>query len=288
MFSWVLGKLDFGQILTTMVDYIPNLIAALVLAVVFFAAFKLLKRFTAAALRRSALPEGIQGLITRALKYSILALAVLTIANNLGFNIASLLAGVGIAGLAVSLAAQDTVTNVISGFTIVVDRPFRKGDWIRLGDLHAQVSEIRLRTTLLTTFDNESLVVPNRQLISERIVNYTLTKRIRVRVPVGIAYKESTAAARQVMLATTVGDPRIMREPEPSVIVTGLGDSSVNLELRFWVDEPTDLLPMLWEYTEKCKSALDAADIEIPFPHMQLFLEKSDGLTQLVGARAGR
>ena len=126
--------------------------------------------------------------------------------------------------------------------------------------------------------------MPNKTLAQERIINYTLTPRIRVRVPLGVAYKEDISAARAVMLGTTQGDGRILTEPAPIVIVTGLGDSSVNLELRFWTEDPVLRFPLFWDYVEKCKKALDAANIEIPFPHRQLFLERSEGLADLIGA----
>ena len=186
-------------------------------------------------------------------------------------------------GLALSFAAQDTVGNIISGVVIIIDGPFKEGDWIAMGQMHATVTEIRLRTTVLTTFDNETVVVPNKQLAQERIVNYTMTPKTRVKVPIGIAYKEDMQRARNIMLETVKGDDRILPDPAPKIIVTDLGASSVNMQLRFWTEDPLLKFSLMWEYTEKCKQALDRAGIEIPFPHMQLFLEKTEGL-QLLAA----
>ena len=150
--------------------------------------------------------------------------------------------------------------------------------------MRASVTDIRLRTTVLTTLDNETVVVPNKQLAQERVVNYTLTPRIRVRVPIGIAYKEDMQSAREALLKTVEGDDRLLGNPPPTVLVINLGDSSVNLELRFWTEDSILKFPLMWEYTEKCKRALDNAGIEIPFPHLQLFLENNDGL-RLLAAR---
>lgn len=168
---------------------------------------------------------------------------------------------------------------------IIIDRPFKEGDWIAVGDMHASVAKIRLRTTTLTTFDNETVVVPNKQLAQERVVNFTLTPKARVRVSVGIAYKEDIQGAREVILSTLEGDARILPDPAPSVVVTGLGDSSVNLQLRFWTEDPNQKYGLMWEYTEKCKQALDQADIEIPFPHLQLFLEQTRAVETLAKAQ---
>ncbi|MFP4534075.1 MAG: hypothetical protein ACLFNS_15470, partial [Desulfobacterales bacterium] len=99
--------------------------------------------------------------------------------------------------------------------------------------------------------------------------------------PVGIAYKEDMQKAREVMLSTLEGDNRVMSKPGPTVIVTSLGDSSVNMEMRFWTEDAVQKYPLGWEYTEKCKKALDEAGIEIPFPHMQVFVEDTAGIKRL-------
>jgi len=285
MWDRMMQKLDVGKVVDKVVDYAPNLVAAIVLLVVFWIVTKLVKNGLSRALDRARVPGDARDVIVRFAGYAVLIVALLTIASQLGIKVTSLIAGLGVAGLAVSFAAQDTVANVISGITLLIDRPFKKGDWVAIGDTHATVSQVRLRTTVLTTFDNEVLVLPNKALAQEKIVNFTLVPRIRIRVPVGIAYKEDIATARQVMLSTLQGDERMLPDPAPVVIVTSLGDSSVNLEMRFWTEDSLLKFPLQWEYIEKCKTALDAANIEIPFPHQQVFLERSEGLSDLIAAK---
>lgn len=281
MLRWLEENLQMTELVNQVLNYIPQLIASLLLLVFFWVLLIIVRKIAIKAIKKTNVSVGIQDLLTRFLKYGVIVLAVLTIANQLGFNITALVTGVGIAGLAVSLAAQDTMTNIISGITLAIDRPFEPGDWVRIGDIHAQVAKVRLRTTVLTTFDNETIVSPNKDIASERIINYTLTDKIRVRVPVGIAYKEDIDNARETLLSTITDDQRILKEPGPVVIVQELSGSSVDLEMRFWIEDPWDLFPMQWEYVEKSKKALDAAGIEIPFPHLQLFLEKSAGLSSI-------
>ena len=134
---------------------------------------------------------------------------------------------------------------------------------------------------MLTTFNNETVVVPNQQISQERIINYTITPKIRVKIPISIAYKESISAARMALLETTKGDTLILQDPLPRVIVTDLGGSSVNLQLRFWIENSDDQYTFIFEYTEKCKIALDKAGIEIPYPHLQLFVEDTKGIRLL-------
>ncbi len=283
MFDALIKLIDVQALVTRFVAYLPNIVSALILLSIFWVANKAIQKMLSAALIRMKIARQAQGLILRAARVALYIFAVLTVADQLKFNITSLLAGVGVMGLALSFAAQDTVGNIISGVVIIIDGPFKEGDWIQIGQLHAKVTEIRLRTTVLTTFDNESVVVPNKQVSQERIVNYTMTPNSRIKVPIGIAYKEDMQQARDIMLETVKGDDRILLDPAPNVIVTDLGESSVNMQLRFWTEDPLLKFNLMWEYTEKCKQAMDDAGIEIPFPHMQLFLEKSEGL-QLLAA----
>jgi len=281
MWQKVLDLIDAEAIMTRAIEYLPNVVASVAIVIFFWVVLAALRRLLNVQMRRAAMPEGTRNLLLGLLKYTIVCIALLTVASQFKIKVTSMLAGLGVLGLAASLAAQDTLANVIAGITLVIDRPFRTGDWVELAGIHAYVQRIRLRTTSLTTFDNQSIVVPNRLIAQERIINYTLVPRIRVRIPVGIAYKEDTHEARRVMLGTLAGDPDVLPEPEPHVVVTGLGASSVNLELRFWIEDASRQLPKQWEYTEKCKRALDEAQIEIPFPHLQLFLEQTAGLAQL-------
>ena len=284
MFEELIKLADVEALTTRFLAYLPNVFIALVLLFIFWVANKVVQRILSVALTRMNIVRQAQMLILRATRVAIYIFAVLTVADQLMINITSLLAGVGVIGLALSFAAQDTVGNIISGVVIIIDVPFKEGDWISLGQMHATVTEIRLRTTVLTTFDNEIVVVPNKQISQERIVNYTITPKSRVKVPIGIAYKEDMQRTRNILLETVMGDERILLDPSPNVIVTDLGASSVNMQLRFWTEDPLLKLSLMWEYTERCKQAMDLAGIQIPFPHMQLFIEKTEGL-QLLAAK---
>lgn len=284
MFDSLIKLIDVQTLITRFTVYLPNIFSALVLLVIFWTANKVVQKMLSATLIRMKIVRQAKGLILRAASVAVYIFAALTVADQLKINVTSLIAGVGVMGLALSFAAQDTIGNIISGVVIIIDGPFKEGDWISMGQMHATVTEIRLRTTVLTTFDNESVVVPNKQISQERIVNYTMTPNSRVKVPIGIAYKEDMQRARGIMLETVKGDDRILSDPAPNVIVTDLGASSVNMQLRFWTVDPLLKFNLMWEYTEKCKQAMDQAGIEIPFPHMQLFIENTEGL-QLLAAR---
>jgi small conductance mechanosensitive channel len=285
MLDTLIKLIDYQSLMNQVVAYLPNIFSAVVSLFIFWIVNRAIQKMLSATLTRMKVVRQLQGLILRAARLVVYIFAILTVADQLKFNITSLLAGVGVMGLALSFAAKDTIGNIISGVAIIIDGLFKEGDWILMGDMHATVTEIRMRTTVLTTFDNETVVVPNQQLAQERIVNYTMTPKSRVKVSIGIAYKEDMSRARNIMLETVKRDDRILTDPKPVVIVNGLGASSVNMQLRFWTEDPLLNFALMWEYTETCKIALDQAGIQIPFPHMQLFLEKTKGLQVLAAGK---
>ena len=281
MLPKVFSGFDAKTLSNLVILYLPNILMAMILFSLFWFANKLIQQVLGSFLKKMKVEKEAANLLLRGARVGLYIFAFLTIADQLQINIKSLLAGVGVMGLALSFAAKDTVGNIISGIVIIIDRPFKEGDWVSLGSLDAAVTQIRLRTTVLTTFNNETVVVPNQQISQERIINYTITPKIRVKIPIGIAYKESISAARTALLETTKGDSLILQDPSPSVLVMGLGDSSVNLQLRFWIENSDDQYTFLYEYTEKCKLALDKAGIEIPYPHLQMFVEDTKGIRLL-------
>jgi len=195
--------------------------------------------------------------------------------NQIGLQIAALLTGVSIIGLAVAFAAQDTISNFISGIMIFWDKPFKVGDWIVVYGQMGQVKRITFRSTRLVNLDGDVVVFPNAKMLSETVINKTTNPITRCNIGVGIAYRESIENARNVLLKLVATDPRIEKSPEPEVVVKNLGPSSVDLMLHFWIREERYEDAMQYEYMERAKLALDEANVEIPFPHMQLMLEKT-------------
>ncbi len=267
---------DAVSILTTALQsfVLTNLLPALITAAVFWIALRVVLGLTQRALTRSKrVDAGVQQLIIRFTRFLLIALAVVAVLDQLGIAVAPFIAGLGIAGIALGFAAQDTVQNLIAGVTILLDRPFYVGDNIELHDTFGTVEEITLRTTRIRTLDNEMAIFPNANVISELVVNHSMLRALRVTVPFGIAYKESPAAAREVVLALTEGDNRLHPDYAPTVVVTNLADSSVNMELRVHLRDAKLEVPIRFDYQEKVFDALREAGIEIPFPHLQLFVD---------------
>lgn len=254
------------------VDLFPNLLVALLVLLVFFAFYLVAAALLRRVLGRSKADPALQFVILRLMRYVVLGLALITAASQLGLQVTTLLAGVSVLGLAVGLAAQETLANLIAGFTILWDRPFRTGDRVTIAETYGTVLHVGLRSTKIRTLAQNDAILPNKDVINHMIINHTQHPQLRLSVPLGIAYKEDTREARKVLLAAVEGHPMLAEEPKPDLVVTALADSSVNLELRVWIKEAHKERDVLWAMIEVSKIALDEAGIEIPFPQRTLHL----------------
>lgn len=253
---------------------LPKLLAAVLVFLAFYLLLRVLQPALRSILRRADFaPALIHLLVDGLVRGTMLILGMIMAVNQLGINIAAALAGLGVLGIAVGFAAQETIANMIAGFLIFWDRPFRVGDWVTTQDRDGEVSDITLRTTRIRTLDNTYVVIPNRQIIGELLVNHSMYGETRVNIPIGIAYKESIAEARRVILAAVADLDGVLDDPAPSVVAAGLGDSSVDLTVRVWIAQAREEVPVRFRVVEACKVALDQAGIEIPFPHLQLFVD---------------
>jgi small conductance mechanosensitive channel len=268
---------------------LEGLIPALITIFFFYVIYRVVDRVLGSAMRRSRhVNEGVRQLVHRGVRLAIFSFAAVMVLDQIGMNVAALVAGLGIAGIALGFAARDTLENFISGIAILLDQPFRVGDNVRVGELFGTVQEITLRSTRLRTLNNELAVLPNTQMIQQMVINHSILGVLRVEIPFGIAYKEYPQEAREVALKTTEGDPRLHPDYPPKVIVSKMSDSSVEMRLWIFLKDPRLEVPIRFEYTERIREALREADIEVPFPHLQLFVDEAKAFegTQLMAPRA--
>jgi small conductance mechanosensitive channel len=263
-------RLYARQLAESAILFIPNLLRALVVLFAFWLVFRVMADVFRRLLARRHADASIVGITVRLTRYALMSVAVVMALGELGFNIGSLIATLGILGLAVGLAAQESLGNVIAGLTILWDRPYRVGDNVTIAGTFGRVQEIGLRTTRVLTVERLDAFLPNREIVKELIVNHTANPQLRLGVPVSVAYKEDTREARRVLLAAVAGNRLLREEPPPVVVVKELADSGVNLELRAWLRDPHEEREALFELTEIAKIALDEAGIEIPFPQRTL------------------
>ncbi len=236
---------------------------------------RIISRTGDTALDETALP-----MINRFVRFLVIALGLLLAMTHLGLEIAPLLAGAGVAGLALSLAAKDTLSNLIAGVLLIMDRPFQVGDRIELWNAPREtgtwgdVIEIGLRATKIRNPDNLVVVVPNNEIMRRDIINYTMSgDDIRLRIPFSCAYEADIERAK-VLLKEAAGEVQgVKLDPAPIVIVRGFGPSEVNLQLRVWIQEARNRRRIADEITEKAMVKFADAGIEIPYPKRELYIK---------------
>ncbi len=221
-------------------------------------------------LQRRQVDPTLHGFIGSLASVVLRVLLLVSVASMIGVETTSFIAVIGAAGLAIGLALQGSLANFAGGVLILLFRPFRVGEWIEAQGIAGTVNSIQIFHTVLKTGDNKTVVVPNGALSNGHITNFSREPRRRADINIGIDYSSDIKLARQILLEIAE-DPRVLREPEPVVFVTGLGDSSVNLSLRVWV-ATADFWPVTFSFTEQAKERLTAAGVGIPFPQRVVHL----------------
>lgn len=186
-------------------------------------------------------------------------------------DLTGILAAAGILGIVIGFAAQTSVSNIISGFFLIADKPFEIGEAIEIEGQGGYVLDISLLSTRIRTFDNRYMRIPNSTVANARIVNLSRYEIRRLDISVGIAYKENIQKALEVVDSVIKGNENVLMEPEPMTIITQFGESSIDLEIRVWIQRSV-LFTARSELIKEIKNAFDDAGIEIPFPHRTVYL----------------
>lgn len=223
-------------------------------------------------------------LLNRIVRGLVVGLGILIALTFLGIDITPVLAGAGVLGLGVSLAAKDTLSNLIAGLLLIIDRPFQVGDRIELWNAPTEtgswgdVIEIGLRATKIRNPDNLIIVVPNNEIMRRDIINYTASgSHIRLRIPIGIAYNADAEKAKELIIEVAKSTDGVKATPEPAVITRKFGESSIDLELRVWIREARDRRAIGDAIGDQVKKKFDQHGIEIPFPRRDIVVRTEGG-----------
>ena len=259
------------------------------IAFLFFPLSRLVGDLLAAAESQLMAPSGTTldettlPLINRAVRIVVVLVGVVLALDRLGVQIQPFLAGAGVLGIALSFAAKDTLSNLIAGVLLILDRPFQIGDRIELWTAPTEtgtwgdVIDIGLRATKIRNPDNLVVVVPNNEIMQRDIVNYTMSgEHIRLRIPFSVAYESDVERAKEVLIGTALEVEGVNPEPAPIVILRSFGPSEVNLQLRVWIRDARARRRVADEITERVLVAFTAAGLEIPHPKRELYIRKGD------------
>lgn len=255
-------------------SYLPQLLLAIITLVV---GMWLITRFVNTVGKKltdrdPTLGRFVTGLASILLK----AVLLISVASMVGIATTSFIAVLGAAGLAVGLALQGSLSNFAGGVLILTFKPFKVGDIIEAQGYLGTVNEIQILYTLVDTFDNRLVIIPNASLSNDSLTNYSAYTDRRVDLTIGISYSDDIQKAREVTLATLAKDERVYQDPAPLVLVGDLGESSVDLKIRIWA-HTDNLWPVYWDMLENIKVAFDENGITIPFPQRDIHQYQAAG-----------
>ena len=260
---------DFERLGLLLGEFLIKVIIAGMVLIIFYLIWRILSRLTTSRLKRH-LDKTSVAFAETLIKFSIFGLAVVVALSSAGIQTTALLGSLGIAGLTIGFALRDTLSNIISGFLVFMDRPFTIDDLVEIDGNYGRVDRITLRTTRIVTNDGKMLAVPNAEIMNKTVTSYTNFPHLRLDVAVTVGVAEDLDAVRRVLLSQVQQDPDYMPEPPPSVVVTLLGDYKVELELRAWLKEERDHVKKRFALREKVYKALTAAGVDMPFETIQL------------------
>ncbi len=225
------------------------------------------------------LTPSIQVLLTQVTRFALITAAFLVTLSSVGIDLSTFAVVGGAIGVGIGFGLQKVVSNLISGIILLLDRSIKPGDVIEVGETYGTVNGLGARCTSVVTRDGTEWLIPNEDLITQRVANWSYSSKfVRRRVPIGIAYGSDLDLATKMILNAADDTDRILKDPEPKCLLRGFGDNSVDLELRYWIDDPEEgvsnvadaVLRTIWKNFHE-------HDIEIPFPQRDLHI-KNDSL----------
>ena len=260
--------------------YVPKLLLAIVVVIAGFWAINRLVNFLDRRFEKRGMDPTLRPFIRGLLGIGLKITVAISAIGVLGVETTSFIAILGTAGLAIGLALKDSLGNFAGGALLLFFRPFKVGDYIEAQGHAGTVSEIQMFHTVLKTPDNKTIIVPNGPLYNGSMINYSAEETRRVDLAFGIGYDEDIDKARKVILDIIQADERILKDPEPMILIKELADSSVNFTVRVWA--PTiEYWNLYFELTETVKKAFDAHSVTIPFPQRDVHIKNQQTHRQI-------
>ena len=252
------------------VSMLPNFLLALGVLALFIFGARFVRKGLKKLLDKTYRNKELSNVLVKIVNVAVIVTGMMVALSILELDktVTSVLAGAGIIGLALSFAFQDLAANLISGFVMAAKNPFEIGDVIKIQDYRGEVKEIQLRSTLIQTFDGNEVRIPNRILFENPLTNYYETKTRMVQLSVGVSYAEDLERVEKITKEAIEKVPVVSKDEDVQIIYTAFGDSSIDLEVRYWVPYETyfQYLSGISDGIKSIKKAYDENDITIPFP----------------------
>lgn len=244
---------------------------ALVLLAAGILAIRIADKLLKVSLEKTKLEKAAHSLITSLAKAAMYVLLGLMVASSLGIDVTSIVALASVLTLALSLALQNMVSNVIGGFTILYTHPFRSGDYVEIAGQGGTVMEINMTYTMLATPDNKLIAIPNSAVVAAQIVNYSASETRRVEVVVSASYEAPTQQVLDALVLAGTVDKALL-DPAPMAVVSTYGDSAIQYSLRLWVKTP-DYWDVYFQVNQRVKDIFDEQGIAMTYPHLNVHMK---------------
>ncbi|CNK38370.1 protein involved in stability of MscS mechanosensitive channel [Yersinia enterocolitica] len=265
--TWLVDNQDL------LIQYAVNLVAALLILTVGSIIAKVVSGMLGRVMKLRGIDVTVADFLAAMARYSILAFTIVAVLGRLGVQTASVIAVIGAAGLAVGLALQGSLSNFAAGVLLVAFRPFKAGEYVDLGGVAGTVVQGQIFSTTLRTVDDKIIVVPNGKIIANNIINTSREPNRRTDMVIGVAYDADIDVVKKVLGDIIAADDRIMHDKGVTVRLNEMAASSLNFTVRVWTTNG-DAMEVYWDLMENFKRALDAHNIGIPYPQMDVHLHQ--------------
>jgi small-conductance mechanosensitive channel len=253
---------------------LQRLFVGLLVFAIGYGVTRLIQYLVVRAVRRTPGGVTVEHALSRVIAIVGVTLSFLTALSTMGVDIGALIAALGLTSLAIGLALKDTIENAITGVLLLIQRPFKVGDVIKVSDVTGTVADVAIRTTNIKTFDGLHVLIPNRHVYNEVITNWSYYPTRRVTMTVGVAYETDLAHAYRVLSEAVAAAPGVLAEPAPAVSFEGFDETSIRMVFRFWIEwQTTNAVDLQTQLTQVIMDVARREGINIPFPIRTIMLQ---------------
>lgn len=264
---------NIDGIIALIIAKIPIIVSAIAILVIGFIISNLIGKLTVKAMQAKGVDPSIHSFIKTCITLLLKLAVILSALSTLGVSVSSFLAAIGAAGVTAGLGLQSSVSQIASGIQILINHPFKSGDFVDLGSVSGKVHEIKLMYTVFITADNKQVIVPNSTITTSNIINYNAENRRRLDLVYSVSYDQDIEKAKQVIANVVRQNQHILSDPEPVIGVNEHAASSINIACLVWVDS-NDYWNAFYYMQEQVKLAFDKNGISIPYNQLDIHISK--------------
>ncbi len=269
----LLNTENYNFLFSSIIEYSPKIILGLIFLFFGLRLIKKLIKILDNFLINRKIDESVRPFFRSLVSMTLQVALIISVLSMIGVEMTSFLAILGAAGLAIGLALKDTLQNFAAGIMILFFKPFKAGDFIEYDGTQGNVKEIQIFSSILTTVDNKRVIIPNGVLQTSKVTNFTAEDIRRVIWTFSMAYGNDFNKAKSLILKWIKDDERVIKDMEPLVVISELGESSVNIMVRVWV-KTEDYLNVKFDYNEKVYNEFPKNNLTIPFPQLDVYLKR--------------